>query len=300
MAYANEERTEAACLNALRRAATELGASPTKAQYEELGLTPAASTILRVCGGWNAAKKRAGLETNASTGSRVADKPEDIELPSGTDWADLSANQRWYYTHRDADTTEKRQRRTELRAWLYEVKQDASCHQCGDGDTASLEFHHRPGAEKLMDVGQMVAYGYGRDAIRDEIEKCAVLCANCHRREHHGEYDMDDAVATRIRADVRAGRAAPNASPYTKARYLRRWTTVYKRTAGCSRCGTTDARCLEFHHLNPETKVAGVGEMISNSYPASDVIEEVGKCHVLCANCHRTEHYERPAYEPST
>lgn len=294
MASANEERTEAECLNALRRAATELGDSPTKAQYEALGLTPAASTIIRVCGGWNAAKEQAGLETNASTGSRVADKPEDAELPSGTAWADLSANQRWYYKHRDADNEEKRERRTELREWLYEIKRRTECQSCGDGDPVCLAFHHRRGTKKLMDVGKMVAYGHGRASIRDEIEKCDVLCANCHRCEHHDNHSVDDAVAKRIRADVRAGRAAPDASSCTKTRYLRLWTTVYKRTAGCSRCGTTDARCLEFHHVDAATKVAGVGEMISDCYPADAVVAEVEKCAVLCANCHRLEHYDRP------
>jgi hypothetical protein len=43
--------TQADCVHALREAAQLLGESPTKPQDEELGLTPAASTILRQCGG---------------------------------------------------------------------------------------------------------------------------------------------------------------------------------------------------------------------------------------------------------
>ncbi|OIB55550.1 hypothetical protein BBD46_04405 [Natrialba sp. SSL1] len=72
--------TEAACLEALKRAAEEFGESPTKAQYEELGLTPAFATIIRTCGGWNDAKERAGLETSYSRGSRGNPKPDEIEL----------------------------------------------------------------------------------------------------------------------------------------------------------------------------------------------------------------------------
>jgi hypothetical protein len=63
--------TEADCIDALREAAKELGESPTKAAYEDLGLTPASGTIQRVMGGWNEAKAAAGLETNTSTGARV-------------------------------------------------------------------------------------------------------------------------------------------------------------------------------------------------------------------------------------
>ncbi|WP_394295529.1 homing endonuclease associated repeat-containing protein [Natrialba chahannaoensis] len=61
--------TEDECIEALREAAERLGESPTKAQYEEIGLTPASATIIRTCGGWNDAKERAGLE-------RPSSKPE--------------------------------------------------------------------------------------------------------------------------------------------------------------------------------------------------------------------------------
>jgi len=31
----------------------------------------------------------------------------------------------------------------------------------------------------------MVVNGYSKASIREEIERCIVLCANCHRLEHH-------------------------------------------------------------------------------------------------------------------
>jgi hypothetical protein len=37
--------------------------------------------------------------------------------------------------------------------------------------------------------------------------------------------------------------------------------------------------------------------MIANSYPEEDVLTEVEKCTVLCANCHRKEHYQPPVVE---
>lgn len=77
------------CLHALQEAAATLDASPTKQQYEQLGLTPAASTILRHFDSWNAAKQKAGLDTNASTGSRVGSKPDDVDF-TDDEWAALS------------------------------------------------------------------------------------------------------------------------------------------------------------------------------------------------------------------
>ena len=50
---------------------------------------------------------------------------------------------------------------------------------CGERDPMVLEFHHR--TDKDMAVGYMVAAGFSVK-IQEEIDKCDVLCANCHRR----------------------------------------------------------------------------------------------------------------------
>lgn len=134
--------TETECLEALREAAERLGESPTKAQYEELGLTPASATISRTLGGWNEAKERAGLETNPSTGSRVGPKPDDVDLPDGTSWDELSVDQRWHYRNAEWNTERSLQRRTDHRKWVYEYKQRRGCNQCGESDPRCLDFHH--------------------------------------------------------------------------------------------------------------------------------------------------------------
>ena len=96
--------TEGECLDALREAATRLGESPTKKQYVDLDVTPAASTILRVVGGWNEAKERAGLETyeqGENGGQPVEPKPDWGEIPEDREWEGLSGQQRRYYENRD-------------------------------------------------------------------------------------------------------------------------------------------------------------------------------------------------------
>jgi len=176
--------TEGECLDALREAAERLGESPTKADYEELGLTPAASTILRVVGGWNEARERAGLETNASRGSRVAPKPDDVTIPDDAEWAELSQDQRWHYRDVEWNTERTLRRRAKLRAWVNDRKSERGCADCGESDPACLDFHHREGADKEMEITEMVTYGHSKESLRAETAKCDVLCANCHRREH--------------------------------------------------------------------------------------------------------------------
>jgi len=47
-------------------------------------------------------------------------------------------------------------------------------------DPVVLEFDHT--ADKKAAVAQLVAGGYSWCAILQEIAKCEVRCANCHRR----------------------------------------------------------------------------------------------------------------------
>ncbi|RQH00965.1 homing endonuclease associated repeat-containing protein [Natrarchaeobius oligotrophus] len=257
--------TEDECLKALRRAADELGESPTKAQYEELGLTPASATIIRTVGGWNAAKENAGLETSYSRGSRVGPKPDDVDLPQGTSWTALSVDQRWHYRNTEWNSERTLQRRSRLRSWLNDRKRDRGCSRCGVDAAACLDFHHTDEHTKEMAVSRMVTFGYGKDALREEIKNCKVLCANCHRRLHYSSPERE----------------------------LRRWVHDRKRDAGCRRCAESDPECLDFHHPG-DTKEATVSELVSESKPKQRVSLETERCLVLCANCHRKEHHDAP------
>jgi hypothetical protein len=192
--------TEAACLEALRRAAEELGESPTKAQYEELGLTPASATIMKTLGGWNAAKELAGLETfdRGATGDhRIRPKPNDLDLPADIDWKELTSQQRWYYKNRKKRIERKDHRRSEIRRWLYEYKeQNCECARCDEGRPRCLDFHHPN--EKDQSIAAMVVNGHSKDSIRTEIARCVVLCANCHRLEH---LEIPDSFGSELEPD---------------------------------------------------------------------------------------------------
>lgn len=56
----SRETPKEACRQAIELAADRLGHTPTKAEYDDLGLTPTARTIARVYGNWNAALEDCG------------------------------------------------------------------------------------------------------------------------------------------------------------------------------------------------------------------------------------------------
>lgn len=79
---------------------------------------------------------------------------------------------------------------------------------------------------------------------------------------------------------------------YVKARRseLTHIVNEMKSELGCTYCGEKDHSCLDFHHVNPEDKEAGVSRLVGSCCSLERIFEEITKCTVLCANCHRKLH----------
>lgn len=75
---------------------------------------------------------------------------------------------------------------------------------------------------------------------------------------------------------------------------LMNWLNDYKKTLKCDDCPIEFKDCswlLEFHHLDPTTKIMSIARMAALAKPRQSILEEIRKCIPLCANCHRTRHY---------
>jgi hypothetical protein len=66
-----------------------------------------------------------------------------------------------------------------LKRYIAGIK-DVPCVDCGNKyPSFVMEFDHMRG-KKIGTVSNMVVYGYSRRA-KEEIKKCEIVCANCHR-----------------------------------------------------------------------------------------------------------------------
>lgn len=65
-------------------------------------------------------------------------------------------------------------------AFVLEYLQEHPCIDCGYSDPRALEFDHIRGVKKA-DVSKMAGTSFSLKKIQDEIAKCEVVCANCHR-----------------------------------------------------------------------------------------------------------------------
>ena len=66
---------------------------------------------------------------------------------------------------------------------LYKYKLEHPCIKCGETDPIVLEFDHRDPSKKCFNITRGCADGKNFDLVLEEISKCDVLCANCHRRK---------------------------------------------------------------------------------------------------------------------
>jgi hypothetical protein len=71
--------------------------------------------------------------------------------------------------------------------WFVKYKKQLSCVDCGESRTATLDFHHTDPKNTDKKVHKLVSDGHTKIRIQKEIDKCIVLCSNCHRIHHEEE-----------------------------------------------------------------------------------------------------------------
>jgi len=73
-----------------------------------------------------------------------------------------------------------------------------------------------------------------------------------------------------------------------RRRELQDWFFAYKSTLCCSKCGETNPDCLDFHHVGDKSNA--VSQLMAEIRNKEQILTEIKKCIVLCANCHRKLH----------
>lgn len=85
-----------------------------------------------------------------------------------------------YYVAKAAEN-----RRKNREVWAS-FKNTLSCQHCGENHPATFDFHHVDRSSENTKVHKLLKNGCYKKAY-EEIKKCIVLCANCHRKLHYKE-----------------------------------------------------------------------------------------------------------------
>src|SRR4051812_3941389 len=85
-----------------------------------------------------------------------------------------------YYTENSAKEKASAIARRKVVAAEVNLKKTA-CVKCGECRTPCLDFHHRDKTTKLIEISKAVVNGWSRKTLMEEIDKCDIMCSNCHR-----------------------------------------------------------------------------------------------------------------------
>ena len=84
---------------------------------------------------------------------------------------------------------------------------------------------------------------------------------------------------------------------YYKSKMVRRddlkveWDE-YIATLSCDQCGESHPATLQFHHVEQGQKEITISDARRKHWSMKSLRAEIGKCRVLCANCHFILHWE--------
>lgn len=92
---------------------------------------------------------------------------------------------------------DRKRREKEAKEYAWDIKETKGCSECKENDPACLVFHHLDPSKKRASIHKL--YKYGVNAVKKEITKCKLLCANCHMKFHYYEANDGEGITTSIK-----------------------------------------------------------------------------------------------------
>ena len=79
------------------------------------------------------------------------------------------------------------------RKYEYILSRGGKCEKCGyNKNLAALDFHHINPQEKEFAIDARKFANGDLSKLKKELDKCTILCANCHREIHHPDMEMNN------------------------------------------------------------------------------------------------------------
>jgi hypothetical protein len=103
------------------------------------------------------------------------------------EWKEYRRNYQrsWHQRHREKRLARTYERKAAIHDYIQNMKNQLHCVDCSQRHPATLHFHHRNSEDKVFNISDAVYSGFSLDRIKKEIQKCIVLCANCHAIRHY-------------------------------------------------------------------------------------------------------------------
>lgn len=92
----------------------------------------------------------------------------------------------YYNSNRAKEIEVRKIRESSIKSWFIEFKKTLSCSSCSEDRYYVLDFHHSDD-NKEYNISDIVQGRHSKETIMKEVNKCIVLCSNCHRALHHNQ-----------------------------------------------------------------------------------------------------------------
>jgi len=94
-------------------------------------------------------------------------------------------------SHSEEHNIRNKSRKREKREWVHSLKKGKKCSKCGEERWFCLEYHHIDPSNKKFTIAECVSGSYGKETIQQEIEKCVLLCGNCHEHLNYLQRNIE-------------------------------------------------------------------------------------------------------------
>ena len=115
--------------------------------------------------------------------------PNSERTPSGKcRQCNKEYQRKWYENNKELQNKRSREStnraRQRKREFVYAYLLAHECIVCGESDPVVLQFDHIEPKTKSERISKMIfSSSYKLEDIKKEINKCQILCANCHARK---------------------------------------------------------------------------------------------------------------------
>ena len=138
-----------------------------------------------------------------------------------------------------------------------------------------------------MDISHLIKHKGSNPFVQDN-DNIVKECSICHKILPIEDFGMRNSAAGIYRAECKRCHLDVVMKGYEERK---QWVSSIKEQCKCAKCGEKRSYLLDFHHLDPTQKDSTVARLTSSSSSKQRIQEEIDKCIVLCANCHREFHY---------
>lgn len=211
---------------------------------------------------------KAGIRTQFYTNCVVCDEPTE----KGKMYCCTSCKSLNSYKKNGYKKFSDRRSNNKLEAIIYKGNKYLYCGY--NKNLSGLSFHHRNPKEKDFNINNLNSIKLLEKHFK-ELDKCDLLCHNCHQEEHHR---INSLIKNPTEQTLKARKVRGELIQLKGGKY---------EICGYNKCNSS----LCFHHINEKTKSFQIDNKACKRYKYEVLIKEINKCQLLCHNCHMELHH---------